>query len=248
MKKTSHSKTEKALIAAEMTVANEKYPLRPHKLSKAILAFLPPQGMVEKFNRKKSQQTNWTSYWNSWVRDDGVILVGPVFGGPMCAVIMEELAAYGVKYFIGYGASGTLDSSVPPCSIMVADAGLCSDGTSKEYSDRREEPADAKMLKLLRDEIKRRGLPDISGKVWTTDVIYREYPATVAYWKKKGARFVNMDTTPFYAVANYTGVKAAYLSAISDNVSGKKWSGWYANFDKAMEQVYDITLAVIDSL
>jgi uridine phosphorylase len=248
MKKTDRSKGEKALITAEMIFTNEDYALRPYHLKKAILVFLPIGEMSAKFCGKNGQQIRWGSYWNTWVRDDGAMLVGPIFGGPMCAVIIEELAACGVKYFIGYGASGTLDASVPACSIMVADTALCSDGTSKEYTARNEVPADAEMLKRLRDEINRRGLPDISGKVWTTDAIYREYPSTVAYWKKKGARFVNMDTSPFYAVAAEKGVKAAYLSAVSDNVSGEKWSGWYANFDKAMAQVFDISLAVIDSL
>jgi uridine phosphorylase len=248
MRKTVHSKAEKALITAETVIANHNYTLRPFALTKAILVFLPIGEMSVKFCGKNGQQIRWGSYWDTWVRDDGAMLVGPIFGGPMCAVIIEELAACGVKYFIGYGASGTLDSSIPPCSIMVADTALCSDGASKEYTARNEVSADVEMLKRLRDEIKRRGLPDISGKVWTTDAIYREYPSTVAYWKKKGARFVNMDTSPFYAVAKEKGVKAAYLSAVSDNVSGEKWSGWYPDFDKAMAQVYDISLAVIDSL
>jgi purine-nucleoside phosphorylase len=241
-------KPEKALITAEAVYANAKHALHPFPLTKAILAFLPIGELNDRFCKNNGQPIKWGNYWNTWVRDDGAILAGPIFGGPMCAVIVEELAAAGVKHFIGYGASGTLDDSVPPGSIHVADAGLCSDGTTKEYSSRKEEPADAELLKLLRDEIKRRGLPDIGGKVWTTDAIYREYPSTVAHWKKKGARFVNMDTSPLYAVANEKGVKAVYLSAISDNVSGKKWSGWYPDFGQALEQIWDITLAVLDSL
>jgi uridine phosphorylase len=248
MKKSTGNNTEKPLITAANVTAGNRYGLRECGLTKAILVFLPVHNMSDKFCAKNGRQLKWGYYWNTWVREDGAALVGPVLGGPMCAVIMEELAAYGVKYFIGYGASGTLDHSVAPCSIMVADAGLCSDGTTKEYTNRREVHPDAGLLGLLRDSIARRGLPSISGKVWTFDAIYREYPSRVAYWQNKGARFVNMETSTFYAVARALGVKAAYLSAVSDNVAGEEWSGWYEDFDTALAQIQDISLEVLESL
>src|SRR4030042_763556 len=244
MKKPARMKTEKPLITAEHIVSHKESIFGEYRLTKAILVFLPIRNMSDKFCGEKGRQITWGGYWDTWVRKDGTVLAGPVFGGPMCAVIMEELAACGVEYFIGYGASGTLDPAVPPCSIMVADAGLCSDGTTKEYSTRRTTPADGGLLERLRGAIERRGLPAISGKVWTTDAIYREYPTKVAYWKNKGARFVNMETSTFYAVARELGVKAAYLSAVSDTVSGEEGWGWFADFDRAMEQIQDISLEV----
>ena len=59
---------------------------------------------------------------------------------------------------------------------------------------------------------------------------------------------MNMETSTFYAVARELGVKAAYLSAVSDNVSGEEWSGWFADFDRAMEQIQDISLEVVEAL
>lgn len=248
MKIPPRNSPEKPLICAENIVSTKEIDLGPHRLTKAVLAFMPLKGMSDTFCENNGRQLPMSHYWDTWVREDGTILAGPIFGGPMCAVVMEELAACGVKYFIGYGASGTLDPGVPPCSIMVADAGLCSDGTSKEYSDKSEVPADAEMLERLREAISQRGLPAITGKVWTTDAIYREFPSTVSHWKKQGARFVNMDTSPLYAVAQEKGLKAAYLSAVSDNVSGEKWSGWFADFDRAMEHVCSICLDVVETL
>jgi uridine phosphorylase len=247
MTKTHRNKEEKPLICAENLVSVGKYlELTQYHLTKAVLAFLPLKGMSKKFCEKHGCPFPMSHYWDTWVREDGTILVGPVFGGPMCAAILEELSAIGVKYAVGYGASGTLDSNVPPCSIMVASSGLCSDGTSKEYSASREVPADTGMLKALMNAMSRRGLPEIRGKVWTTDAIYREFPSTVMYWKKQGANFVNMETSPFYAVARKKGIKTVYLSAISDNVSGEEWSGWFENFDQAMEQIWEICLEVVE--
>jgi uridine phosphorylase len=249
MIKPPRNKEEKPLICAENLTSVGKYmELTQYHLTKAILAFLPLLGMSKKFCEKHGSPFPMSHYWDTWVREDGTILVGPIFGGPLCAAILEELSAIGVKYAIGYGASGTLDSNIPACSIMMADAGLRSDGTSKEYCGRSEVPADAEMLGRLADAIGRRGLPKISGKVWTTDAIYREFPSTITYWKNKGAKFVNMETSPFYAVAREKGVKAVYLSAVSDNVSGEKWSGWFTDFGQAMEQIWDICLEVVETI
>jgi purine-nucleoside phosphorylase len=239
-------KTEKALICAEKIVAADTYPLRPYRLKKAILSFLALRDFPDKFCGSAAVAAIESGYLKYWVRGD-TVLAGPIFGGPLCAVVMEELAACGVKSFIGYGASGTMDASVPPCSIMVADAGLNSDGTTREYTRKREIPGDPGLIKLLQDAVRKRGLPVFTGKVWTTDAIYREYPSKVALWKGKGARFVNMETSAFYAVAQALGVKAGYLSAVSDNVSGEDWSGWYPDFRQVMTHVYDICLEVIDA-
>jgi uridine phosphorylase len=249
MGKNTHNKAEKPLIRAEnLTSFGRLMELSQFHLTKAILAFLPLYGMSKKFSQKHGCPFPMSHYWDTWVREDGTILVGPIFGGPLCAAILEELVAIGVKYAVGYGASGTLDPDIPACSIMVADSGLCSDGTTREYAEESEIPADAYILKRLKKAIKRRGLPEIQGKVWTTDAIFREFPSTIDYWKKQGARFVNMETSTFYAVAREKGVKAAYLSAVSDNVSGEKWSGWFENYEQAMEQMWDICLEVIETI
>lgn len=249
MTKIPRNKEEKPLICAENLVSvGRLMELTQFHLTKAIMAFLPLHGMSKKFCEKHGCPFPMSNYWDTWVREDGTILVGPIFGGPLCAAILEELSAIGVKYAVGYGASGTLDASIPACSIMAADSGFCSDGTSKEYCRESKIPADANMLKRLMNAMSRRGLPEIRGKVWTNDAIYREFPSTVEYWKKQGANFVNMETSPFYAVARIKGVKAAYLSAVSDNVSGEKWSGWFEDFDRAMEQMWDICLEVVETI
>jgi uridine phosphorylase len=248
MRKPSQSNSEKPLISAEKLISSKDIGLGGYRLTKAILAFMPVGRMSDKFCEKHGKQFSMSHYWSTWVREDGTMLVGPIFGGPMCSAIVEELSALGVKNVIGYGYSGALDPDIPPCSIMVADAGCCSDGTSKEYSTRSEVPADAGMLERLRDAINRRGLPALTGKVWTTDVIYREFPSKVSYWKNKGARFVNMDTSPLYAVAQEKGIRAAYLSVVSDNLSGEQWSGWFTNLEQAVEQVWSISLDVVESI
>jgi uridine phosphorylase len=243
---------EKALICADKIITDKivkgLFGIGKPDFKAAILAFLPVNEIKDKFCEKQGRQVPMSPYWNTWVRDDGLVLAGPFFGGPVCATAMEELTACGVKNYIGLGYSGALERGVPPCSIMTATSGLNSDGTTKEYTKKREIPADPDLLERLQDAIRKHGLPDISGKVWMTDAIYREFPSIVAYWKGKGAQFVNMETSTLYAVAHELGAKAAYLSVISDNLSGEKWSGWFPDHHAAMLQAYDIAWEVISRI
>jgi uridine phosphorylase len=246
------NKPEKALICADKIITDkivkDVFGIGKPDFKTAILAFLPVNEIKDKFYEKQGRQVPMSPYWNTWVREDGMVLAGPFFGGPVCAAAMEELTACGVKYYIGIGYSGALEPGVPPCSIMTATAGLNSDGTTKEYTKKREIHADPDLLKRLQDAICKRGIPDISGKVWMTDAIYREFPSVVAHWREKGAQFVNMETSTLYAVAQELGAKAAYLSVISDNLSSEKWSGWFPDHHTAMLQAYDIAWEVISEI
>ena len=63
-----------------------------------------------------------------------------------------------------------------------------------------------------------------------------------------GARFCNLETSPFYTVAKATGIKAVYLSVVSDNVDRKEWSGWSPELDSMTERMWDISLDMVESL
>jgi uridine phosphorylase len=214
---------------------------------KALLAFLPVGEMEAKFLVKKGKPMLLSHYWRTWIREDGVILAGPIFGGPMCAAVLEELSVLGVRDVIGYGYSGTLDPEIPPASIMVADSSFCSDGTSREYCEESEVYADARLLDYLGSVITKRGIKLESGKVWTTDAIYREIPSRVRYWKEKGAKFVNVETASLYSVARVKGLRAAYISIVSDSLVDGKWSGWF-DCKPALEQVWNICLDTIETI
>ena len=50
-----------------------------------------------------------------------VIVTRAVWGGPQTAILVEELASIGVKFFLGYGVAGSIDSELPQGSLIVAD-------------------------------------------------------------------------------------------------------------------------------
>jgi uridine phosphorylase len=240
---------ERPLITPEDFLKGQQVDVKLLKLKKALLAFISIRDMKDKFGGKPAPGPIFSHTRElPLVRDDGTILVGQVYGGPFCSIIMEELAFFGVKYAVGYGFSGTLDSGVPPGTIMIAESGICSDGTSREYTGDSEVYADPGMLKSLIKIMREHGIEPQFGKVWATDAIYREYPSKIKIWKGAGARFCNLETSPFYTVARAVGIKVVYLSVVSDNVEKTEWSGWSPDLEEATQKMWEISLELIESL
>jgi purine-nucleoside phosphorylase len=47
-----------------------------------------------------------------------------IWGGPQAAILIEELACLGVKYLIGYGSAGAIDSSLQLGEQVVASSAI----------------------------------------------------------------------------------------------------------------------------
>lgn len=237
------------LISAKEFLEGQGIDTGRYNLKKALLAFMSIAAMADRFKGETGSEPALShTYEHPLIRDDGTILVGQVYGGPYCSIVLEELAVSGVTCAVGYGFSGTLDRDVAPGSIMVAESSFCSDGTSKQYTRDREVPSDPEMLESLQAIASGRGTELEVGRVWTTDALYREFPSKVGYWKNRGARFVNLETASFYAVARSVGIRVIYLSVVSDTLYRDKWSGWSPNLEDSVGRMWNIALAMIGGL
>jgi uridine phosphorylase len=169
-----------------------------------------------------------------------------LYGGPLSATVIEELAHYGIKEVVGYGYAGSLTRSVPVGQIALADASIVSDGTSREYlPEVKLVYPDNALTHCLREVADQADIPIRGVTVWTTDALYREYPGKVAAWRKAGADVVNMDTSHFYAVGRIVGVSVVYLCVVSDCVEGPVWDDGFARVKRAMSDLQSLVLEAI---
>jgi uridine phosphorylase len=169
-----------------------------------------------------------------------------LYGGPLSATVIEELAHYGIKEVVGYGYAGSLTRSVPVGQIALADASMVSDGTSREYlPEVKLVYPDNALTHCLREVADQADIPIRGVTVWTTDALYREYPGKVAAWRKAGADVVNMDTSHFYAVGRIVGVSVVYLCVVSDCVEGPVWDDGFARVKRAMSDLQSLVLEAI---
>jgi purine-nucleoside phosphorylase len=172
------------------------------------------------------------------VANKKVLALECLYGGPLSATVVEELAHYGIKQIIGYGYAGSLTRDLPVGQVVLAGAAIVSDGTSREYLPEVEVVyPDEAMMRCLRETANSANIPVREVTVWTTDALYREYPDKVAAWRKAGADVVNMDTSHFYAVGRVAGVSVVYLCVISDCVGGPVWDDGFARVREAMSDV-----------
>jgi uridine phosphorylase len=147
-----------------------------------------------------------------------VILPQVIWGGPVTAILLEELACFDVHTAIGFGAAGSLVSPHHVGKMLIADQALCSDGTSRQYTDQPTVNPAPELFQLAVDRASQGGQEPIVGIVHTTDALYQEWPARVRQWREAGASFVNLETSPFYTVAAYLGIRAVYLALVTDYV------------------------------
>jgi uridine phosphorylase len=157
-----------------------------------------------------------------------VILPEVIWGGPVTAILLEELACLGVQVAVGFGAAGSLVSPEHVGEMLIADRALCSDGTSREYTDDPGVYPSADLLELVEALAVQEGTAPLTGTVHTTDALYQESPDRVRRWREAGASFVNLETSPFYAVAAHRGIRAIYLGLVSDYVGDAQ--GWQHGF------------------
>lgn len=170
-----------------------------------------------------------------------ILAVECLYGGPLSATVLEEIAHYGVRTVIGYGYAGSLKRQLPIGQIVLANAAITSDGTSREYLPEEEKVyPDEELVQKFSDSAKELGKPMQMGTVWTTDAIYREYPDKIEKWRRMGADIVNMDTSYFYAVSRVVGLSSVYACTVSDCVEGPSWDDGFGRVRTAMADLQGV--------
>lgn len=110
----------------------------------------------------------------------------------------------GATKFIMFGSAGSLDSSITKGKFVIPTESYREEGLSYNYA----KPTDyimiknSKIVKKIFDELK---LPNVEGRVWTTDAIYRETKAKLEARKQEGCIAVEMELAGVSAVCDFYG-------------------------------------------
>ena len=180
------------------------------------------------------------------VADQKIMALECLYGGPMSATVIEELAFYGIKEIIGYGYAGSLTHTIPTGEIALAEVAIVSDGTGREYLPEVDLVyPDDHLIHHFRKTASEAKIALRGVKIWTTDALYREYPVKIVTWRQAGADLVNMDTSHFYAVSRATGLAAVYLGVVSDCVEGPIWEDGFTRAKRAMGDLQDLIVKVL---
>ncbi len=154
-------------------------------------------------------------------------LVGPMVGAPYAVMLLETLAAWGVRHFFFLGWCGAVSAAVKTGDLLVPTAALIDEGTSVHYREPGLLPPVSYPAPSAVDRIKELLAHDPcrqhAGTVWTTDAIFRETPAKIRRFQAEGALAVDMETSALFSAARFRGVDLGGLLVVSDELSSLHW-------------------------
>lgn len=183
--------------------------------------------------KKIAVNREYTSYLGE-LEGENILVMSTGMGGPSTAIAVEELAQIGVENLIRVGTSGGMQLDVSAGDIVIAQAAIRQEGTSKEYVPI-EFPAVADLeltlaLKKAADEL---GYTNHTGVVHCKDSFYGQHNPErmpVSYelqnkweaWIKAGTLCSEMETASLYTVSSILGLKASAVLLVVWNQEKEK--------------------------
>ncbi len=134
-------------------------------------------------------------------------------GGPSAAIVLEELCDLGLEVAIRVGTCGALDAGLALGDLLVADAALASDGTSRALGAGDRLAADARIVAALLAEA---GPGTPAGTIASSDLFYDRDPSAADGWRAAGALAVEMEAAALLRVGELRGIRVGCLLAVSD--------------------------------
>ena len=160
-----------------------------------------------------------------WLTSQATI-VGPMVGAPYAVMVLETLISWGARRFLFLGWCGALVETLQIGDILLPDSAIVDEGTSPHYLEASAsiiaEPS-PQMNAEIQGRIAEPSIRSQSGRVWSTDGVFRETPGKVRRFTQMGARAVDMETSALFTVAAFRRVDLAALLVVSDTLAGMRW-------------------------
>jgi uridine phosphorylase len=140
-------------------------------------------------------------------------------GAPAAVMVLEELAAFGVRQFLSIGLAGGLQSDLQVGAAVVSDSAQRGEGTSAHYLPAGAPAwADPNLTRRVCTALERAKIPFRIGTTWTTDAPYREIRREVAEMQHSGVLAVDMEASALYAAGQTLGAQVGAAFVISDSL------------------------------
>ncbi len=210
----------------------------------ALVAYCPPPHVLEKYNPVSTSDQYFIHVSPDSVKKlsyNGINFLSlvHVYGGPVSATTVEELAYYDFDYILAYGLAGGLGTqNLKMGDFYLVDKALAADGTTRYYTDEPIVSADLTLITEVSDRWKTtNSQPIYPAQAITGDTLYREDEAFLEAARAQGCDVVNLDSSHLYAVSQVNSdnkhIKTIECGVISD-VTGS-----------SADQEWDSTLSVM---
>ncbi len=160
-----------------------------------------------------------------------ISVFGTPLGSPQAAIMLERLVAMGARKILCFGCCGSLQQELGVGSLVVPTEALCEEGTSAHYPlpGGIQGKADDQMVQLCLAKSEERKFKAASGKVWTTDALFRETRGKTKTYSSNGVLAVEMEMSALLTVAAYRGVRLGGILVVSDELASLNWKTGFLN-------------------
>lgn len=164
-------------------------------------------------------------------------------GAPFATIVVEELAALGVREFIIVGLAGSLRPDLRVGSLVLCRKALRDEGTSYHYAG----PSDyarpsPRLVARVKRALVRERIHFAEGPTWTTDAPYRETRAELRRYRRMRIVTVEMEASAVFAAAAHLGRSAAALFVISDHLEEQGWKPRFHDTTSGLRQALGVAL------
>jgi uridine phosphorylase len=196
--------------------------------SLAVISFSPRmlEGLVRVLGGTKSEEWRGRnpSLFLAKVGQRPVVLTKSPVGAPGAAILLEDLAAFGVDCAIFLGYCGSINVDIGLGEIVLPTQALREEGTSYHYLPEAAECRPSRILvRRLERWLKRRGVAIRKGRIWTTDALYRETRQKILRYRSEGVLAVDMEVSALFAVGAAREVEVVAVLLVSDDFQGDVW-------------------------
>lgn len=217
--------TAKAIINPEDLI--EALPDFP-KVAVACFARTTFARMVAAFDGKVIAKTSMANMeiviYQIAVADKTIALFNAPVGAAACVAILEDLRAFGMEKLVLFGTCGVLEGEIKETAVIIPTSAIRDEGTSYHYAPASREIAIAESsYQTLERFFDREQISYVTGKVWTTDGVYRETVAKMKQRQSEGAICVDMECSAVAAWADFRQTEVYHFFYAADRLSAENW-------------------------
>jgi len=206
----------------------------------ALVAYCPPPRSLGKYNPVSTTDQYFIHVSPESVKKlsyNGINFLSlvHVYGGPVSATTIEELAYYDFDIILAYGLAGGLGTqNLKMGDFYLVDRALVADGTTRHYTSEPIVNADASLKTTILDQWQRTGLTSMYPvQAYTGDALYREDDAMLESARAQGCDIINLDSSHLYAASQVNSdnkrLKTVECGVISDVTGGSPDQDWDSN-------------------
>jgi uridine phosphorylase len=211
----------------------EKFPPQSFPgVTTAVVGYCPRPGQLDRYQPKTTPDQYFIHLPPASVelcqyRGIPFLSLTHVYGGPVSAATIEELAYYGIQTVLAYGLAGGLGTrNLKMGDFYLVEKALVRDGATPHYTNAAVVGSDPALNSAIQRLAAGAGLPVLTPvQALTSDAIYREYDENLADAREQGCDIVNCDSSHLFAVSRAVGIRSTECGVLSDVAqgSGDEW-------------------------